>query len=254
MTVQLFDRQPDRPERLRYYPRQLVKAEDLRVEQEYHRQRQRRHNRYLHGWGVVCGFEVRADPQPTKPWQLSIGPGYALTPPGDEIAGEKGCFDVATCLLESQDPCAFSRPCPPITRRARAIRKLYLAVRHVECDARPVKVAPVGCGCDDAECEYSRILDGYEFCCLDSLPGTHGTPGYGTEALCAGDVVFPCPGTPSDPWVVLATLTLPPSTTPLTASDIDATTDRRLLYSTSMLQELARGLCSPPRPTPATPP
>jgi hypothetical protein len=46
------------------------------------RERLRRHNRMLHGCGVVSGCLVRAaEPE----WTVRIEPGYALGPQGDEI-------------------------------------------------------------------------------------------------------------------------------------------------------------------------
>ena len=45
-------------ERPRYYGRQLITADDLTLEQDYFRDKLRRHNRLLHGWGVVCGAQV----------------------------------------------------------------------------------------------------------------------------------------------------------------------------------------------------
>src|SRR2546427_4104106 len=71
--------EPSGLERLRYFPRQLLTADDMRAEQEYVREKRRRHNRLLHGWGVVCGLEVVLDPQ-AGPRAVSICPGYALGP------------------------------------------------------------------------------------------------------------------------------------------------------------------------------
>lgn len=233
-----------RLERVRFFPRQLIGADDLSQEQRYHRQKLRNHNRFLHGWGVVCGLDVRPAGDPKKPWQLRICPGYLLTPQGDEIhVSTEALFDVATCVTESADPCAFSRPCPPVTRRALEQKTLYLAVRYVECDARPVRVAPVGCNCDDVDCEYSRIRDGYELCCLSTLPETHAEARPDCKTLCAPEAVFPCPECSADPWVVLATLTLPERTAPITATEIDTLKDRRLLYGTAMVQALALCFC-----------
>jgi hypothetical protein len=168
-----------------------------------------------------------------------------LSPQGDEIlVSSKVLFDVATCFSQSADPCASSRPCPPITRRAMETRTLYLAVRYVECHARPVRVAPVGCSCDEVDCEYSRIVDGYELCCLSALPETHGPRQVDCAALCAPDTPLPCAECPDDPWVVLATLTLPDSDrTQITLPDIDPLTDRRQLYATASLQDLALCHC-----------
>jgi hypothetical protein len=46
------------------------------------RERLRRHNRMLHGCGVVSGCLVRAA---ESEWTVRIEPGYALGPQGDEI-------------------------------------------------------------------------------------------------------------------------------------------------------------------------
>ena len=76
----------------RYYPRQLITPDDLTLEQNYFRDRMRRHNRLLHGWGVVCGalvcpVPITNDDGTTSyaPWQVQVQPGYVLGPYGDEI-------------------------------------------------------------------------------------------------------------------------------------------------------------------------
>ncbi len=69
--------------RPRYFDRQQLRAADLTVAQEYLRDRLRRHNRFLHGWGVVCGAEVTK--VAGNPWEVHIAEGYILTPHGDEV-------------------------------------------------------------------------------------------------------------------------------------------------------------------------
>jgi hypothetical protein len=249
MRVTIDEAQAQRPERVRYFPRQLIGADDLTQEQLYHRQKLRNHNRFLHGWGVVCGCDVQPLHDPAAPWLLRICPGYVITPDGDEIwIPAEAQFDVATCLVQSDDPCASSRPCPPVVRRALGSTTAYLAVRYVECQARPVRVAPVGCGCDDADCEYSRIVDGYEFCCLTAVPPTHTKTPYDCAELLGARTMMPCPGPSDHGWVVLATVKVPPSTT-TRITDIDPFTHRRVLYNTAAVQELARCTASRPRST-----
>src|SRR4051794_5072174 len=69
-------------ERVRYFARQLLTPEDLTTDQDHVRAKFRRHNRFLHGWGVVCGAAVR----PGKDdWVVTIDPGYLLGPQGDDI-------------------------------------------------------------------------------------------------------------------------------------------------------------------------
>jgi hypothetical protein len=242
-------------ERLRFFPRQMIGAEDMRLEQDYFRQKLRRHNRFLHGWGVTCGCQVLPAPEAQKPWQVRICPGYLLTPQGDEILiGVEALFDLATCFLQSADPCAFAQPCPPVAKALKAEQHtIYLAVRYLECQSRPVRVAPAGCVCDDAQCEFSRTRDAYELGCLDTLPTTHKPSGITCEQLCQGGV-FPCPACPDDPWVVLATVVTPAAaSTPLQPGDISLA-DRHLLYSTAMVQQLALCACPTPTPTPSPSP
>ena len=84
----------------RYFPRQLITPDDVTLEQDYFRNKLRRHNRLLHGWGVVCGAKVcvvpvadttgsqftgASDASSYQPWVVSITPGYILGPYGDEI-------------------------------------------------------------------------------------------------------------------------------------------------------------------------
>src|SRR2546421_8213594 len=69
-------------ERTRFFPRQLVTPGDLTQDQEYFRAKLRRHNRLLHGWGVVCGAGVTTGP---KVSEVTVHPGYVLGPFGDEI-------------------------------------------------------------------------------------------------------------------------------------------------------------------------
>src|SRR5437764_13120275 len=73
-------------ERVRYFARQLITADDLTQEQEYFRAKMRRHNRLLHGWGVVCGCKVVPG---TGDYTVVIQTGYALSPQGDEITIDK---------------------------------------------------------------------------------------------------------------------------------------------------------------------
>ncbi|MEU4219150.1 hypothetical protein [Actinoplanes sp. NPDC026623] len=229
-------------ERLRFYPRQLISADDLNDEQEYHRQKLREHNRLLHGWGVVCGCDVQAAPTGAKPWQVRICAGYLLTPQGDAVSiRAEVLFDLADCFLQSKDPCAFARPCPPVTRRTLEQNTVYLAVRFVECQSRPVRTAPAGCSCDEDGCEYSRIRDAYEFCCLAELPETHKQPAPDCGTLLTHPRLVPCPGCPQDPWVVLATIELPES--PRTAIEqVDPLQNRRQLYGTALLQDMIQCL------------
>ena len=241
-----------RLERVNYFPRQLLTADDMIADQEYFRQKMRRHNRFLHGWGAVCGLEVMASPTDDSPWRVKVGSGYALGPYGDEIyVGEAQTVDLAGCLATAgSDPCEPSNPNRPGDA---ARQRVYVAIRYSECFASPVLAMPGGCGCDDSACEYSRIRDSFEICCLTELPPSHKPPLI-CDLLTQG-ALPPCPPCPDDPWVVLAQVDLPASSgAEVSDSMINNVIVRRQLYSTAMLQEQLIHCCckdhTDPKPTP----
>jgi hypothetical protein len=69
--------------RLHYYAGRLLDAADLQLEQDYYREKLRRHNRNILGYGIVSGLEVTVDPDGTH---VVIEPGYAIDPCGEELA------------------------------------------------------------------------------------------------------------------------------------------------------------------------
>lgn len=223
----------------RYYPRQLITPDDLTLEQNYFRDRLRRHNRLLHGWGVVCGALVC--PVTTKDangvvsvalWQVQVQPGYILGPYGDEIVLDcPRTVDLRTRGISgvSGDPCVdVPDPwCSQVTV-AREPGTLYIAVKYKQSMTRPVRVQPIGCGCDDSSCECSRWHDGYEIGVLTCCP-TEGEVPPKPGDLISGDVPS-CPDCPPQPWVVLASVQVEADGTLIL---IDNCACRRLVASAS---------------------
>lgn len=233
--------------RVNFFNRQLLTADDMTTECDYFLQKLRRHNRFMHGWGVVCGLNVTAAPVTGAAWRVQIGSGYALGPYGDEIfVGEAVFFDLAACLTGGPtNPCEPSMllPGPGGTGGT-----FWLAIKYAECLAGPVQVASNGCGCDNDPCQYSRIRDSFQIQCLGTQPPTPALPN-----LCqiVGGTIAPCPDCPTDPWVVLAKITVPSSSTS-TMITIDNTV-RNLILSTAILQDqivlCCCGQTPPPPPT-----
>ena len=77
-----FEADPVR--RLNYFAGQLLSGDDFITEQNYHRDKQRRHNLHCHGFGVVEGLKV-ATVRKTSGWRVRIGPGVAIDRAGNEI-------------------------------------------------------------------------------------------------------------------------------------------------------------------------
>jgi hypothetical protein len=180
-------------ERVRYFAGQLLDEDDLAQEQLYFREKVRRHNRMLHGWGIVNGLKVvsgRADSE------LTIEPGYALDRFGDEIVVTDAV--IVDLLGEDQDGNAVG-PCPQVDDHERtrvqkgrsAERPLYLAIRYAECAVRPVSVV-------EAE-EYSRTRESFVVKLLTNLPASYREPqSRGPQTS----------DSPVESWVILAEIAL----------------------------------------------
>lgn len=105
--------------RPRFFPGQLLTDEDLNRLEQYVIDKNRLHNRYLHGWGVACGLEVACDP--CAGGHVLVRPGYAVSPCGD---------DIIVCAAQTVDICALISQCAP--------------ARPAVCDS-PFDVPPSDC-------------------------------------------------------------------------------------------------------------
>ena len=229
----------------RYYPRQLITPEDLTLEQNYFRDRMRRHNRLLHGWGVVCGAIVcpvtitNTDGTISIiPWQVKVQKGYILGPCGDEIIIDCArTVDLRTAgvtgitgqpCVDAPDPWCTQVYTPPSTTNV-----LYIAVQYTQSLVRPVRVQPVGCGCNDSSCEYSRLQDGYKIGVLTTCPTCNACdPNQtvpGKDSIASG-AIPDCPDCSCGPWVCLAQVTIN-SDGSGTIQQIDNTSCRRMVLS-----------------------
>ena len=242
-------------ERPRYFARQMLTQAELTLEQNYFRDRLRRHNRLLHGWGVVCGANICAIPKEDQSgpeaWKVRITPGYILGPYGDEIVID--CERIVDLRRAGATGMAGESPVDQIDPWCSKVfvdrrqGPLYIAVKYKEIMTRPVRIQPIGCGCDDNQCEYSRWRDGYEIGILSECPDSHLKeagreqymtmgrrtlpPTYEAEVVAYqatppppppppteghGDNEPPiyftegCPACPSDPWVVLGLVQIDP--------------------------------------------
>ena len=72
--------------RPRYFDGQLLTANDFRAEQDYFLEKNRRHNRSLHGCGTVWGLEVSVAEGDIPGGQVVVvNPGFAIDRNGNEI-------------------------------------------------------------------------------------------------------------------------------------------------------------------------
>jgi hypothetical protein len=249
----------------RYYPRQMITPDDLTLEQNYFRACVRRHNRFLHGWGVVCGALVcpstTLNPDGTislNPWKVQVQPGYILGPYGDEIILDCArTVDVRTsgvagvtggACIDAPDPWCMVYTAPPANSTV-----VYIAIQYHQTMTRPVRVQPSGCGCGDSSCEYSRWHDGYQIGVLPDCPSCdqptapnqtvstqQGTlsinaPRASSGSLSLGD----CPDCSCGPWVGLAMVQFDQNGT---ITVIDNCACRRIVASLTQVTPSCKGV------------
>ena len=191
--------------RPRYFPRQVVTAADLNGEQGYFRELLRRHNRYLHGCGVVCGLEVLVGKDASGGPVVRVTPGHAIDPQGNDI-------HVPIQLTLKLGQASAGGACTGGEARC-----VYLALRYDEVLIEPVPTLVDDCTPGAAQ-EPSRARASFELACLTDLPeGCWATPPCGVltweisrskPAADPGSVPPDCPPEGRDPWVVLAALDL----------------------------------------------
>lgn len=81
--------------RLRFFTGQLLTAESFELEQKYFREKLKRHNRALHGFGIVSGLKVIVDAG-----QIIVEPGLALDCQGNELV-------IGTAVVVSPVTCGW---------------------------------------------------------------------------------------------------------------------------------------------------
>ena len=79
--------------RLRFFTGQVLTAQSFELEQKYFREKLKRHNRALHGFGIVSGLKVIVEAG-----QIIVEPGLALDCQGDElVVGKPVVVSPVTC-------------------------------------------------------------------------------------------------------------------------------------------------------------
>jgi hypothetical protein len=129
-----------------FFSGRLLTAEDLREEQEYHREKHRRHLQMLHGFGVVDGLDVDIASDGTT---VAIVPGLAIDRYGREI------------VLDDM----VVTPIPPD-----ASSPLCVVVQYAE---RMVDPVPFAAGAAAAGTELSHIEEGCDVSLMPD-PGENG--------------------------------------------------------------------------------
>jgi hypothetical protein len=140
----------DRP---RYFSGQYLSDEELTLEQEYFRQKMRRHNLFLHGSGVVAGLDVTCGP---GDGYITVGRGYAIDGCGDDIYVPAPVpYNVIPNL-----PGAPRDKCRDAANEKSACQ-LFLYIQYAEEPDRLRRSVPPGACTGNGHCEPSRIRESF---------------------------------------------------------------------------------------------
>lgn len=150
-----------------FFTGKLMGAADFTAESLFHGEKMRHHNIRLHGWGVVCGLDVRQHDTPQcRARYVIVRPGSAIDCCGHEILVP----DVETVDVAG-DADVQAR-----TGDGR-LHTLQVAACYRECPTEDVPVLYDDCGCDDTRCAPNRILESYALDVLVDPPLSSGLGG-----------------------------------------------------------------------------
>ncbi len=155
--------------RPRFFPGQLLVDGDLQLLVDYATTKDRLHNRFLHGSGVVCGLLVRC--HPCGNGKVVVEPGVALDCCGNDIIVPCPVeLDINALVRDLRlkqlagydcgDPCDENAdPNSP----ERVLRRYCLYLNYCEEYTDPVTPYIMDDQCASIECEFTRIREGYSF-------------------------------------------------------------------------------------------
>ncbi len=177
------------PTRPRFFAGQLLTDAELVELETYVIEKNKLHNRFLHGWGVVCGLEVVCGECGDD---IVVQPGYALDPCGNDVVVPAAQpFDIASAIRACLDAERSSPVCDPPYGRplAQCDEEVSWCVtlRYLEQDVRPVvplSPSPTrSCSCGGSSCGCGGpavtggMRPGYECTCGGS--GSHSATACG---------------------------------------------------------------------------
>lgn len=154
----------------RFFCGQMLTDQDMTALVDWTRDKLRL-ARYRHGWGVVCGLDVKCSPKQNE--HLVVSGGYAVSCCGDDIVVcEDVTLDLSKWCKPKPDVCAEFRPAE--TREAlieigclrilvSELRVLDLYIHYDEQLGVPTTALGSGLCDHSAKCEYTRTIETYRF-------------------------------------------------------------------------------------------
>ena len=152
-------------ERPRFFGGQLLTDKDLEAAQRYAIEKNKLHNRYLVGTGVVCGLAVRCDP--CCDGSVVVESGYAIDCCGNDIVlCQPETFNILDCFekqRQQEEPYCGTKIRTPRTRGEDQPKEYCLVLFYDEEPANPITALIRDNGCSNTRCEPSRIRETFRF-------------------------------------------------------------------------------------------
>lgn len=212
-------------ERNNYFYGKLMTVRDFELEQSYFIEKRKLLNRYLQGWGAVCGLEIVPHECPKK---VVLKPGIALDCYGNEIVVTS---DVEINLASGDEEIPAEG------------KTVYVCIKYLECDVEPVPVLVSECSCDDTASKSSIKRETFEYAILQTEPDKPDLlkiPDLPCKEIMkhlVKESLNPCETCGDDGCVVLAEVRFT-ADAPVPASDIDNISYRRIVLSNEKLLSL----------------
>lgn len=145
---------PDQPDcAIHYHYGLLLGVEDFRAEQGFHLGHHRRHQRLLHGGGVVHGYGVRFLPETRE---IRVEPGFALDGQGRDLALETAqCLGLPAWWEQNRGTDAFA----DLPDKDDATFDADVLLTAGTCLSRPVPAIADPCAEGGGEIAYARICE-----------------------------------------------------------------------------------------------
>jgi hypothetical protein len=161
--------------RLNFFHGMLLSEQDFIDEQEYLREKNKIHNRLLHGYGIVVGLRLEKKElksQNKSFCEVVVEPGVALDCEGNEIiVCHEHHVNLNVKIEELKKQCYFKDhdQCSPPD----ILKKLNVGISYCECKSDPAPQYTSGCGDDRLHPEYSRVREGFrsQLFTEEELPG-----------------------------------------------------------------------------------
>lgn len=164
-TLPLTQATLDPHKRVKYTTGLVLGVDEFNQEQYYLLEKDRTHNRALHGYGTVNGLRVTVEPRDGRGLEVVVSPGMAVDRRGREICvPTTQCAQISAWLNRHRDDDALQHLSPPGTVA------LYVVLCYNECETDKVPIPGGPCRSEQESIAASRIADGFKLSLQTSPP------------------------------------------------------------------------------------